>query len=695
MPNATQLPKITEVKLFQWSNVTNPDPRVKAASATATTLIFTAPPKDKNGTIITGGFLGGFRTSDSKIELFWVPEGGMSADGLTATGVVRGIAPDGIDYETGAASRALQITEESPVYCAIPAVMQSIFINALQGIGDMATGGIQLVIGDQTVNTVAIKRIDTNGDVQNWFDYDGSKTRYSNDGSSMNSIDAALAGQLVVVSGADITAGNLSGKVLAGDGVDATINNPGGAETYTLSVDVTDIIDTSFGLEEDSNNIRIKLATDPGLEFDGVNGIRVKAGSGITRDTSGISLDRRTTQTRMAYESISQHEAVCELPLEWKWREQFDDSNFINLGDVNGNRRYARKFTAAKTQTLSGDRFLRLQKSGSATQTITYSIQADSSGDPSGTALDSATLDASTLTTSPTTETFNLTTGVSLVKGTEYWEVIEVDATDGANFVQVQIASAWDEYFPTEERKTFDLDAGTWGGSVTNAPFWCWGDSNLGFVYLKTDASYASKTFTFKGFASAAGTKGNDLAIYDDVGLNVTGATLADAEEYWLSTTAGQVTTTAPSYDLALATTPDFVNVYKVAETIVDTTGSLAPRVNKGPKRLVGHFQDNTSTLTEYQVPTFFKNPQIRIDVRADGGGFGGVGFADGTSTSRKVSMYGSSSGGDVHHNSIGLDENGTPPYLDVTNISDIGLTLEYDGDGSTSYGFLIEITQK
>jgi len=50
----------------------------------------------------------------------------------------------------------------------------------------------------------------------------------------------------------------------AGDGLDGTDGGAGG--TYTLDVDVTDFIDTAYGLTEDTNNIRINAGD--GLAFD-------------------------------------------------------------------------------------------------------------------------------------------------------------------------------------------------------------------------------------------------------------------------------------------------------------------------------------------------------------------------------------------------------------------------------------------
>ena len=69
----------------------------------------------------------------------------------------------------------------------------------------------------------------------------------------------------------------------AGDGLD-------GGGGSALSVDVTDIIDTNYGLTEDTNNIRINLAATSGLNFSS-GALLVGAGDGIDVLTSTIAVD--------------------------------------------------------------------------------------------------------------------------------------------------------------------------------------------------------------------------------------------------------------------------------------------------------------------------------------------------------------------------------------------------------------------
>jgi hypothetical protein len=92
----------------------------------------------------------------------------------------------------------------------------------------------------------------------------------------------------------------------AGDGIDLT--DGGANSTVTMAVDVTDFIDTSFGLTESTNNIRVNLAATSGLSFstgalqldDSVAGagltiaskvLAVGAGDGIDVAADSIAVD--------------------------------------------------------------------------------------------------------------------------------------------------------------------------------------------------------------------------------------------------------------------------------------------------------------------------------------------------------------------------------------------------------------------
>ncbi len=75
---------------------------------------------------------------------------------------------------------------------------------------------------------------------------------------------SSLAGLAYVTIGNDASL-SAERALTAGDGLDLT--DGGANSTVTLAVDVTDFIDTSFGLTESSNNIRVNLAATSGLSF--------------------------------------------------------------------------------------------------------------------------------------------------------------------------------------------------------------------------------------------------------------------------------------------------------------------------------------------------------------------------------------------------------------------------------------------
>ncbi len=72
--------------------------------------------------------------------------------------------------------------------------------------------------------------------------------------------------------------------LLVGDGLDGSDGGDGG--NYTISIDVTDFIDTASGLTESTNNIQINLYSNGGLSFDG-GAVKVNVGNGVSLDSSG------------------------------------------------------------------------------------------------------------------------------------------------------------------------------------------------------------------------------------------------------------------------------------------------------------------------------------------------------------------------------------------------------------------------
>lgn len=96
------------------------------------------------------------------------------------------------------------------------------------------------------------------------------------DGSGFKAVRFGSTG-VIKVSGDDTTPGFLEGKLLGGDGIAMSTANGGANETRTVAVD---------------------LATDPGLEINSAK-LRVKAGTGIVRNSSGVNVDVGTTANKI------------------------------------------------------------------------------------------------------------------------------------------------------------------------------------------------------------------------------------------------------------------------------------------------------------------------------------------------------------------------------------------------------------
>jgi len=93
-----------------------------------------------------------------------------------------------------------------------------------------------------------------------------------------------------------------------GDGLDEV--DAGGGSTYTVSVDVTDFIDTDYGLTEDSNNIRLNIGD--GLAFDtGALVVDlVDAWSGLEFDSGELRVD---ADAEFTWTATHTHEAAIHF----------------------------------------------------------------------------------------------------------------------------------------------------------------------------------------------------------------------------------------------------------------------------------------------------------------------------------------------------------------------------------------------
>lgn len=269
MANATQFPSSTQLTWFQWSTPTAPNPRLAApVTATATTLTFTSPPRDSSGTIITGGFLMGAKDNNGYTETIYVPAGAMSGDGLTATGVVRGIRLAGIDYTTAGTSLAVALPQDAPVFCNVSAVNFAMMVAAMQG--SIGSGGTGWKVGDGTDSNIRVTAYNSDSNKPYW-EYNAATNQwvFSNDGVSSTPFGT----------GAGVT---------GGDGITVTAGD--------IDIDLTDTTifkQTSAGTSDSGKVPRLTSAGVLDSSFlpvgTGADGaINVTSGTTTTNPTYGV-----------------------------------------------------------------------------------------------------------------------------------------------------------------------------------------------------------------------------------------------------------------------------------------------------------------------------------------------------------------------------------------------------------------------
>ena len=124
---ATSVPTLSQIDFVQWSLPGQPLPRLAAPIVAAdTTITFSAPLLDHNGAVLAVATLMGIQGDTGYVETVLLPAGCLSVDGLTATGVVRGIRLEGLDWTTGDPTLASDFNQDSPVFCNISGVLQAL-----------------------------------------------------------------------------------------------------------------------------------------------------------------------------------------------------------------------------------------------------------------------------------------------------------------------------------------------------------------------------------------------------------------------------------------------------------------------------------------------------------------------------------------------------------------------------------------
>lgn len=611
MADANILPSSSELKFFFWEGL----PKLTvglAESASDTTVRWSVAPRDQAGAIITGGFLIAVQNKRGRTERIWVPAGAVAADGLSATGCVRGIDPMGLDYTVGDTSFLEELDGGSYVNCVIAAQSGELLRAALQGL--IATGAAGFTIGVNSVGTVTVYRATGAATKQGFVRWNSgnTKTEYSNDGTTWNTFDNVTASNLVVVTNNDTTPGNLQSKTGSGTGITRVVTNPGGNEILTFSVS-----GTLAGIVSDVT----ATATEINQALDGISAnVTFTNLNTLTGGGNADALHSHTapSMTFFAHEAVTALKPAALKPIEVQFYSQLTDAN-LALGDSNVRRRHAWKFIPAVTSSSLTTMLMRIAEAVNGATTLgdlTISIQTDNAGAPSGTPVANGTANVITQATQRTWNTTQANRTVTwaspptLTAGTTYWLVIECAATDATNFLNISVNSSHDESYLTFTRLTYNLDTASWGTSTTNATPFFWFNNQpvlLGMGLCPTDASWGGRTWDFQVFPKANIAAGATGLCYFDIVEGLSG--LTPGAPYYLSETAGEITATAPA-SVYSAGTPPTAFTYRIGRAL----SSTVLKIEKGPKRVLIQETTNLTATTVRQYVLWFQPEFIRVN---------------------------------------------------------------------------------
>lgn len=503
--------------------------------------------------------------------------------------------------------------------------------------GDEGTGSRNFRIGDETDNDMTIYA--QNADASKPFiQYDSATNKWLISNNGVDTFDPSAGGSGVTAGdGISLTAGDLDIDVTdtvifvnsssgAGDSGKIPRLNASGKlvsgfiTAAPLATYISDVSTTEAEIDQALDGISANVTAA---------NLNTLMGGG---DASALHSHSNIEQTFTAYEAVTADQALALMPIEVEYFTQLTEAD-IALGDNNARRKYAVKVYPTRTPNFTTLGF-RGKENGASTALITVTIETDNAGSPSGTAVANGTaadLDSSGWTSTYATRTATFPGVPTMVAGTPYWIVWTTNNTDAANYVVLGVNSSYDESYITFERQTYNVGTATWGGSVTDATpfFWTISETeSLGMAVVPTDANFGGRTWTFKGFAKANAAAQASVQVYTDLVPNL--PVMSCKLDYFLSTTPGQITTTAPSAYYANGTEPSAFT-YKIGRPVSKTD----LQIQLGQKRVtIKEFGPLTATTARNYI-TWFKPEFIRVNSNNTGAGGAtintGVVLAEGT----------------------------------------------------------------
>lgn len=549
MSSATKLPNSTAMKFFDWKGDPIFERNPSLESGGTYYLKWSTPPKDENEAIITGAFLVTGAAKSGQTYTFWVPAGAVSADGLSATGCVGGIRPNGLDYTTGDtdfAPTSTTILAGMKITCGIPAVLGELLRAAVQGV--IQTGSVSINIGTGSSEDAYIYH---NGNP--WLKQTSAGVAQYYNGSSYVNISDTQTSVTQKVSSADTTPDYLYNKIdVATDGeLTKAIGNPAGAETLQLGLATTltkaemDALHTGISANVTGTN----LATLTAGGASNADGLHTHDSLSIASGTAGEAIDGSSTPVVVAKMANNYKDYVYPCvgtqPLFTN-----TGATAVAFGNTDATARVAMSFV--KTDALAAsitleDMKMPILKTLAPADTYYVEIQTDSGGSPSGTVITNGTStalsSASATTTNFELRTFVFATPPTITSGTTYWAVLRRSgAVDATNYLSTYRLSDVSGYVS----KTYTASTGLWSSALAT-------DMNWTFTFnIDYDGKIVKASNTDLKRANVVGvTKSNVAAgaslTYYTTGAIVTGFTgLTEGVDYYASTSGAY--TSSPTF---------------------------------------------------------------------------------------------------------------------------------------------------
>lgn len=469
---ATTFP--ANIFIGQWETPDDPTPRLAFPIAdTDTGFTATSALVDKDGIPITGSVLVGIDNSDGYVETVWCPAG-SSTDGMTFTGVVRGVRLSGLDYTTAGTGLAVDHPQDSRIHCNISAILFQMMIGAMTG--SIGSGGTSWKVGDGTDSNVTVYAFNADTNKPAWrYNATTNIWEYSNDGVTYQPFGTGSG--LTASTGVQIASGDI--RLNTSDTTKFKSTSAGASDSSKVPIlDGSGLLDPSFLTNAtvsklSSSGTANTTTTDKyALAYNGNTRLDLADGNDATLNPewlfAGIANGASTSGNAQNYYppgpivtiptfSVSDRQG-CRL-----WDGEAQATSNTTTDTISSTTAWrAQTFTpSSAAQDNVGGVTINITNSV-LSGTMQCAIYATSGGLPTGAALGTATA----LTSFASGDlTFSFSTPVSVTAGTTYAIVVWLSAYTAGNF-------AWNYQntnpYSGGQRCTSSNSGGSWTGDSTS-----------------------------------------------------------------------------------------------------------------------------------------------------------------------------------------------------------------------------------